>query len=784
MRQLTVLFAALLTGLVLQAQNTIAFQGFEGGASCPDWGYTGGEVNTMLAKTGIRSNRVGRDGGSTTITMDPVNVSAYANVQLSVSHAVLCGSGPGLDWSSTGGFEGAVIEVNYNGSGWTTVGRMNGGGDYCYTWSSPGGAGGGCGHTMPNPLLVNVPAGTTTVQVRAYSTNSSNCAVNTPGNYSRGDENFYVDDIRLTTTSAVTTPATGSVTWTGLQSTDWFDCRNWNPTVVPGPGWDVTINQSGSNHCVIGVTTGTPTLAACASLTMTSSGTQRRLTINNGRTLNVLGPTVVQRSSATADSLVFLVQSGHYSTTGLSVSGSGAAFRNHLAANNVLVSGPLNITTNGLVHVGNSILQVGGDVNNLVSASALRRSSTTWVVLNGNTDQHLITSGFTDTYPQLRVQKPGGDVYIDAVVEIGTGGTLDLLQGRLFTPGSTMAIPRLVVKPSATVTNASNSSFVHGIMRKQGNTPFRFPVGKGHVMRPIALIGAFGSSNTVINHYTAEYIDADPQLTFGTAINAPLDHISQCEYWDLRRTGGATTATVQLTWSDPTSCGVDQPLTLSVVRWDPIGSAWMDRGNSDVIITGPSGSVDSQNAENTFGYWTLGSVSNFNPLPIELLEFRARPNQAEVDLHWSTASERNNAYFTVERSDDAVHFSPVLQLEGRGDSQSRTDYEAVDPAPLPGWSYYRLRQTDHDGSSTWSSMVPVHFRSTGTLQIASTAEGITVRHTLGQGRFEVLDMEGRRIAEGSSTSDVLHIPMQAQARGVYLLRMTGSTRDEHVRFVH
>ncbi|RMG23756.1 MAG: hypothetical protein D6730_13850, partial [Bacteroidetes bacterium] len=89
--------------------------------------------------------------------------------------------------------------------------------------------------------------------------------------------------------------------------------------------------------------------------------------------------------------------------------------------------------------------------------------------------------------------------------------------------------------------------------------------------------------------------------------------------------------------------------------------------------------------------------------PIELLKFEASPQGSQVALRWSTAWERDNDYFTVERSPDGQHFSALFDLSSQGDSQTPQYYEAVDPAPLQGSSYYRLKQTDLNGAFTYSS---------------------------------------------------------------------------------
>ncbi|WNJ17664.1 lectin-like domain-containing protein [Pontibacter sp. G13] len=94
-------------------------------------------------------------------------------------------------------------------------------------------------------------------------------------------------------------------------------------------------------------------------------------------------------------------------------------------------------------------------------------------------------------------------------------------------------------------------------------------------------------------------------------------------------------------------------------------------------------------------------------LPIELLSFDAEVVNGQVALDWATASEENNHFFTVERSEDGESFQDVAKVQGAGTTNSISTYETVDTDPLIGRSFYRLRQTDLDGRSALSNMVEV-----------------------------------------------------------------------------
>lgn len=94
-------------------------------------------------------------------------------------------------------------------------------------------------------------------------------------------------------------------------------------------------------------------------------------------------------------------------------------------------------------------------------------------------------------------------------------------------------------------------------------------------------------------------------------------------------------------------------------------------------------------------------------LPIELLSFDAFYNGNSVDVVWATATESNNDYFTIERCNDGIHFTPIVITDGAGNSNIQIDYLETDFDPLTGTSYYRLKQTDYNGVSTYSDIVVV-----------------------------------------------------------------------------
>lgn len=104
--------------------------------------------------------------------------------------------------------------------------------------------------------------------------------------------------------------------------------------------------------------------------------------------------------------------------------------------------------------------------------------------------------------------------------------------------------------------------------------------------------------------------------------------------------------------------------------------------------------TEFNNQSDPSSFYTLGEPNN---LPVELVDFGAQMEDDQVNVRWATASERDNDYFTIERSTNGASFEEVGEVKGSGTTTDFHSYEFVDYEPLSGLSYYRLRQTDING---------------------------------------------------------------------------------------
>jgi len=121
----------------------------------------------------------------------------------------------------------------------------------------------------------------------------------------------------------------------------------------------------------------------------------------------------------------------------------------------------------------------------------------------------------------------------------------------------------------------------------------------------------------------------------------------------------------------------------------------------------------------SIGYYSsLGGTGNFiltvtengtcSALPIELLFFKGEQKTNYTHLFWSTASEHDNDFFTLERSIDGVNWDIVTYIKGAGNSTNTINYEYNDFDYIPKKiNYYRLKQTDYDGKFKYADIISI-----------------------------------------------------------------------------
>ncbi len=404
------------------------------------------------------------------------------------------------------------------------------------------------------------------------------------------------------------------------------------------------------------------------------------------------------------------------------------------------------------------------------------------VVLTGTNNQFINKIG---TNPQCRINrltinKSSNEATLNTPLQISNN--LTFTSGIINSDASNL----LIFENATTATGASNASFVNGPVRKIGNQAFTFPVGKKgdyygmhfyNAYRPIAISAPANSTH----HFTAEYFMQDPHPTYNHGSLAPtLTHISNCEYWILDRTNGTSNVNVTLSYSDygpAVACsGVTNQADLRVARWN--GTQWVDHGNGGTTGTPSNGTVVTSAVVTAFSPFTLASANaSNNPLPIELLSFNAIENKNKVDLFWSTASEINNDYFEVEKSVDGINFIVIDRIKGAGNSNTTLHYKTIDNNPYIGINYYRIKQVDFDGTSSYSEIIALNFKSKEhiiSIYPNPAKEFLTITNLMENNHYiiQIFDISGKLVVSENINNSISHtLNIKYLTSGFYTLQV-------------
>jgi hypothetical protein len=173
------------------------------------------------------------------------------------------------------------------------------------------------------------------------------------------------------------------------------------------------------------------------------------------------------------------------------------------------------------------------------------------------------------------------------------------------------------------------------------------------------------------------------------------------------------------------------------------------------------------------------------PLPVECIAFSASIKNKTIVLNWKTASENNNAYFIIERSNDGVKFNEVSRINGSGNSTSALDYTYNDIKPINGTNYYRLKQVDTDGTIHFTcEIIKIEYNNGIKIDIFNTNSGPLVTGNIFSNIeekvvFNVVNSVGQMIYQTeqnlSSGKNTFEINTANWSKGVYAISLYNST---------
>ena len=443
------------------------------------------------------------------------------------------------------------------------------------------------------------------------------------------------------------------------------------------------------------------------------------------------------------------------------------------------------------VNSANQSLTLGGGTNNISNFTTSATGTTVTYNRSGG-DQGLNPTTDGQYYNLvINTGAAGDDVTMSSSETVTNQLTMTL--GDLLLAGNTITI-----EDGITISGGSADSYIgltgSGVLRQNyssSGATLSFPIGDGDDYSPI-------SSFTITSGTFAvgAYLDItlnDGNLGARNTGNMGLggdddgtnavDYITR--YWTLSGSGISNevyNATYQYT--DLDVVGTESNLVGAVYRIPP-GFGFQDWRVFGAV--NPTTNTVSITRVDRFGIlFAMDNTSN--RLPIVLISFDAKVSGNEVILSWSTATEINNDFFTIQRSKDGFDWDDILTIKGAGNSSQVINYTTRDPFPLEGRSFYRLKQTDFDGSFSFSEVSSVFIETLS----SEFAEQRIYPSPISQGallnvsykfksqknaQLKIYDMEGNEVylqkINPNSESVRIRLPNHIEP-GLYILKTQGA----------
>ncbi|OQA98084.1 MAG: Serine protease EspC precursor [Bacteroidetes bacterium ADurb.Bin217] len=684
--------------------------------------FSGGTVTTPLLRnfsngTGTDYLTVNLNSGGTVIT---TSVTAYATSASGTHFTTLNLAGGTLTASATGNIfatpsGGAATNNLYiydNTGGPTTINTDS------YTCTAQvailAGTGGGITKTGTGTLLynaantytsaTNIAAGT--LKLGAAGVISDASAVTVTGTL---DMNTYSETVGSIAGAGIIDNVAGGGTPTlscgGNNTSTTFSgvIKNSSGSLALTKIGTGTLTLSGAN-LYTGITTisnGIIKLGSTTALGSDAAGT----TISTGAALDLNGITYMNNESLT-------ISGTGYSSSGVicNSNASAALFPGAIslsaastitAGNQITLSGTISnnqhFTKNGsnsLIFTSNTI-----SVNNLDIAAGTIVGGTSTINIYGDFTSSGTFTPNTNTvnFVGSGLQTIAGVTFYNITINNASGATLS---ANAIVNGTITLTNGIVTTNAFTIDLGTNGTIVEIAIN-----PTSYVTGTVKATRSLmqTISNNFGGIGVEITENNFDNNSTVVTRVTGTSCTGIEGNESITRYFTIEPvTDAGLDATLEFSYFDHEIVGHSEAnlmiykSTDSRVTWSPVVTS-RDAALNTLTVTGIT----------SFSDWTASDGVNA-PLPIELISFNAVNTENGNMLSWSTATETDNDFFTIEYSANGIDWEILQYVQGAGNSRVVNHYQVFDFVTSSPIHYYRLKQTDFNGDYSYSQIIIVY----------------------------------------------------------------------------
>jgi len=570
--------------------------------------------------------------------------------------------------------------------------------------------------------------------------------------------------------------------------------------------YNLAINKTGSNLATLSNNISTTNVLNNVTIiegrlsngTRTVTGNSgKAFTIQDGGTYVLTGtttlPATFTRSFQSGSSIIYSSNSAQ--TVGVPSAGSyhnlvfeGSGTKR--LAGNIVTTGNLNISSGTLdASTSNYNISLAGNWNNTGGTFNARNASVTF---NGATAQSISsnTHGFYNVTFNNTTNGTSAIVLNDNVT---IANNCSMTDGIINTGANMLELSNTA---AANLSGFSSASYVYGNLRRyiaSNTSTYAFPTGTSAYQR----IDVKNNNMTGVTYIDgrfdvmARHDDADFAVEGINDGGANYLSLSLSGMWTIDPNSEPGGGTYDILAYTANMSGVfDNEFAVLKRATNAADGSFWNTGGGTINGSGGDGRMASDGYALRMG---LASFSEFgiashqpsNPLPVQLVSFNAKLSRTgTVNIAWVTATEINNDFFSVERSSNGINFEEIQVINGAGNANRNLNYQTIDGKPLTGVSYYRLAQTDYDGTKSYSNIVSINNAGVQTANTWSVFPNpVTIggnvnifgnTNALNKATVEIFEAaSGRKVAFENINNETTKISIDRELNpGVYVVRIT------------
>ncbi|MBL0047173.1 MAG: T9SS type A sorting domain-containing protein [Bacteroidetes bacterium] len=501
------------------------------------------------------------------------------------------------------------------------------------------------------------------------------------------------------------TSAGTTITWSGGTNTAWALASNWGGCNPPNCTIDASVVPGSTSQPVISTNT------SVKNLTINNGAT---LTINSGAILQICGDYVNNGNLLASPNSTILFNNGSVIQNidgalvsadkfgNLSINKTGGQVN---LLQNIDIGGNFTTSTaTSILNTNGKSIKLAGNLSNFGGNNTFSGIGASGVLeFNGTSSQSYFQGNAVLDLNSVILNHSGTGVnLLSNLIVKSTSGSLTLNNGKIITGANEVVVAN--VSPASV--NAGNSaSFVSGNLRRYLSTTgaYNFPLGaasKGYQLANINFTSATSIGN-LLGRFDAW--PSTPPIVGGSDCSNFYSLAAEDNgYWTITADANPTSGTYTAALYPGSAGNIAAASAWTIMKAPNLAGVW---GYDGTCGTGTSTLVSRTGMKGFSVFAAAQGISG--SLPINLLGFDGKREGSQNHLFWTTASEINNAYFVVEKSENGIDFLAFQILNGAGNSNGLLHYLCVDEKPFDKISYYRLKQVDFDGAFSFSRIISI-----------------------------------------------------------------------------